>query len=260
MGHSRYGYMPDTAPWREVIALIADGSAVAKIADATLDAAQRGLKLAYDDPGLGYAAYLLSKVVLAARESNFQAALSTAGISVSANPGLLDVVGGFSQAMDQHLRRTGARTDIGEMAQLAAVESLTSLVGERSTSLFGTTAAEVKSGVRELSTMNGFGTLAHDFFARVTERFLTYHLSRELSCHVGPNERFKSVSEHTGFLGELRNHCRQAALIVQKFAAGWYSKAKFEDGISQRKAQNFANYALKKLRDEMRVRRERGVD
>jgi hypothetical protein len=77
---------------------------------------------------------------------------------------------------------------------------------------------------------------------------------------VGADERFKSVSEHSGFLGELKMHCRQAALIVRQFASDWYSKANFEGGISEKKAQYFANYALKKLRDEMRVRRERGVD
>lgn len=260
MGHSRYGYMPDTAPWRKLIALIANGSAVAIIADQTMDAASKGLKKAYDDQGLRQAVLLLTQVALAARQENFGAALANAGISAGSKPGLLDLVGGFSEAMDAHLQKTSGRTDIGEMAQLAAIESLTSLVGERSTTLFGTSPKEVQQAVRDLLTQKGFSNLAHDFFSRLTQRFLTYHLSRELSKHVGPDQRFKSTTEHTGFINEMQMHCRQAALIVREFAGGWYSKANFEGGITERKAKNFANYALKKMRDELRVRRERGVD
>ena len=46
MGHLRVGRTPDTAPWREIVELIAEGASVADIAQSTLDAAQRGLDLA----------------------------------------------------------------------------------------------------------------------------------------------------------------------------------------------------------------------
>lgn len=156
--------------------------------------------------------------------------------------------------MDAHFRRKGGRTDIGEMAQLAAIESLTSLVGQRSKSLFGTTPAEVQKAVHDFSTKKGFSTLAHDFFSRFTQRFLTYHLSRELSNHVGGNGRFADPSEHTQFVRLIETHCRETAVIVREFSGGWYSKANFEDGISESKARNFVNYALTKLRRELRVR------
>jgi hypothetical protein len=41
---------------------------------------------------------------------------------VSAAPTLLEVVGGFSDAVDDHIRRTAGRTDLGEMAQMGAAE------------------------------------------------------------------------------------------------------------------------------------------
>ena len=47
------------------------------------------------------------------------------------------------------------------------------------------------------------------------------------------------------------------AIIVREFSGGWYSKANFEDGISQRKAKGFVNYALTKLRREIKIRGER---
>lgn len=253
----RLGSLPDTTRWRRVVGVLAEGGDVAAVAGATSAAAQEGLDLAHGDAGLCHAVYLLSKFVLAAREKDFAAALQNAGINTPSEPGLFDVVGGFSEAIDQHLFRSGKRTDIGEMAQLAAVESLTALIGPRSQSLFGTTTAEIQDAAYQLSTKKGFSTLAHDFFSRFTQRFLTYHLGRELSNHVGGNGRFADPSESSEFVRQLGTHCREAAEIVREFAGGWYSKANFEDGISPKKAKNFANYALTKLKRELKVRGER---
>jgi hypothetical protein len=108
-----------------------------------------------------------------------------------------------------------------------------------------------------LSTQKGFATLTHDFFARFTQRFLTYHLERELSQHVGGNGRFVDPQEHTEFLDDLKTHCREATVIVREFAGEWYSKHNFEGGITERKARNFSRHALKKLRDELTIRGER---
>lgn len=257
MGHIRLGTLPDTTRWRRVVGLIAEGGSVALVATATSEAAQQGLDQAQNDPGLCHTVWLLSKLALAARNDDFGVALEAAGLPSPAQPTLFDIAGGFADAMDAHFRQVGGRTDIGEMAQLSAIETLTALVGERSKSLFGTTAAEVRNAVYDFSTQKGFSKLAHDFFARFTQRFLTYHLGRELSNHVGGNGRFADPGEHTDFVKKLAAHCREAAVIVREFSGGWYSKANFEDGISQQKARNFVNYALTKLRNEIKIRGER---
>ena len=106
-----------------------------------------------------------------------------------------DLVSGFTTAVDRHLRHTRSRNDISELAQLAASESLTALCRPRADTLFGSTEASVQDSLRALSTKKGFATLTHDFFARLTRRYLEYHLSRELSNHVGPNRRFADQTE-----------------------------------------------------------------
>ena len=58
---------------------------------------------------------------------------------------ILDISGSFNDEMDRHLRN-GGRTDVGEMAQLAASESLTAVLSERAESLFGVTAGVTLSG------------------------------------------------------------------------------------------------------------------
>jgi len=254
LGHLRLGTLPDTAPWRRVVALIAEGADAPAVAAATTQAALDGLDRAQNDVGLCSSLWLLTQIVLAARQPNFTRALRAAGLSVPEQPDLFTVVGAFSDAVDRQLRQTSGRTDVGEMAQLAAAESLTALLSERTATLFTESPQDLKSVVHGFSTQSGFETLGHDFFARFSRRFLTYHLSRELSSHVGGNGRFASPEDHDRFVDQLGMHCRQAALIVKKFAGGWFSKQQRQGGITLLKTRHFANYALTKLRQELRVR------
>lgn len=261
MGHTRIGTLPDTHRWRAVVGLLSDEEADAgAVASATMNAAERGLRLAATDEGLRHAIWLLSHLTLAAREQDFKAALNGLGLRVRQEPSVFSIVGAFSDAMDRHLRTTASRTDIGEMAQMAAAETLAQLCTRESQTLFGPTPESVQSAVRGFSTRNGFAALAHEFFSRLTNKYLTYHLSREISNHVGPNKRFRDPREHSQFLANLDTHCRQAALIVRDFAGGWHSKANYEDGISPIKARNFAWAAMKKLRAELKIRGARDAE
>jgi hypothetical protein len=254
MGHLLFQMAPDTVPWRRIVALIAEGGDVADIAAATTEAAVSGLKQARDDRGLVHTVWLLIGVVRAARGDDFGEGLREAGLDVGDGPGVYELIGGFSDAVDRHLHHAGGRTDIGEMAQLAAVESLTALLGARTPNLFDVNPEDVKAAARQLSTEKGFGTLSHDFFARFIQRFLTYHLDRELPLHVGGNGRFADPAEHGHFLSAMDAHCRRVAVIVERYAGAWYSKHNFLQDLTPRKAGNYANYALKKLRDEITAR------
>jgi hypothetical protein len=258
MGHIRLGRLPDTVPWRRVVELLAEGADAGTVAVATTDAALNGLEQARGDEGFAHTVWLLTQTVLAARNADFAGALARAGVRTEQDPGVLDVAAGFSDAVDRHLRKRHSATDLGEMAQLAGVESVTELLSRHSANLFETTPDEVRTAARELSTRAGFAELAHDFFARFARRFLTYHLGRELSNHVGGNGCFADPVEHTAFVEKLDVHCREAAAVAKRYAGDWYSKANFEGGISPDKARSFADRVLKKLRDELRIRGARG--
>jgi hypothetical protein len=170
MGTQRLGTLPDTAPWRHVIGLIADDAEVAVIAAATTQAAVAGLDQARGDEGLIHSFFLLARFALAARADDFVPSLRAEGFNVSAAPDVFDLAAAFTETVDQRLQATQRRTDLGEMAQLAAVETLTGVLGQRAADLFGTTPAEVERAARPLSTPRGFGVLAHDFFARFRHR------------------------------------------------------------------------------------------
>jgi hypothetical protein len=254
MGHQRIGTLPDTRPWRKLVEAVAENGGAGEVAAATTGAAVNGLNKARNDPGLVEGVVLLSRLVLAARGSDFAGALGDAGLPIGPDPGLFEVVSGFSEALDGRLRAKASRTDIGEMAQQAGVETLTALLRSGAEGLYGADPADVQRAARDLSTQKGFGTLAHEFFARFTQRFLTYHLGRELSQHVGGNGRFADPAEHDAFVEGLAIHCREACAIMREFAGDWYSKANFKGGVTTSKARGFVAHALDKVRRELETR------
>ncbi len=251
MGHSRLGWLPQTYRWQDVVGLVAGGGSAAAVADATLVAAQRGLAGAVKDPGVRHVVWLLAHVVLAAREPNFAMGLRGLGVPVGAHPSTFELVGAVTEAVDDHLAASGGRTDFGEMAQMAAAESLAVGVGTRTATLFEAPGRDVREAVRELSTERGFSGLAQDFFSRLVRRFLNYHLSRELSCHVGGGGRFADVHDHGRFLAQLDWTCREAAGVVQTYAGQWYSTARFVDGVSPQQVGRFVETSMTKLRAEL---------
>ena len=254
MGHQRLGWLPQTHQWQEVVALVAADGSAAQVADAVLLAARAGFKAAKHDAGVRHVVWLLAHVAMAARGANFAMALRELGVPVPAHPTTFDLVAAVTAAVDDHLAGGGDRTDFGEMAQLAAAESLAAILGANTPLLFDAPARSVRDGMYDLSTQGGFGSLAHEVFTRLTRRFLEYHLSRELSCHVGPGRRFADVHAHGRFLDQLGWTCNQAALVVRDYAGEWYSKAKFVDGVSRQRVATFVETAFTKMGAELERR------
>jgi len=257
MGHTRLGTLRMTRSWQRVVELLEIGADAGAVAAAAQQAAQRGLRLAEDDPALVRTLWLLTQLPVAARSDDYVAHLRDCGIDVSDAPSLMELVGAFTEAVDTHVQGTGGRTDLGEMAELSAAETLSTLVGDRLPSLFGTTPDDVRRELAALGTSKQFGIALRDFFSRLTHRHLSYYLSRVASDQVGGDGRFASVNEHAAFNDALREHCREASRIVEDFSGGWFSKTHFEGGITPEKTGNFAHVAFKKIGAELRKRSER---
>src|ERR1035437_7015751 len=106
MGHTRLGRLPRTRKWQEVIGLVGAGADTADIAAATLYASMRGLKDAARDPALLRSFWLLTQLPLCARKADFVEELAHVGVSVTGEPTLMELVGGFSDAVDAHIYST----------------------------------------------------------------------------------------------------------------------------------------------------------
>lgn len=254
MGHIRLKRLPATRKWDQVVALLEEGAGVEGVAAASAEAADSALDAARHDPVLAHVFWLLTQLPLAARAPDFGEAASRIGFHLDAEPSLIDVVAALSDAVDRAELVAAGRTDLGEMARLAAAESLTVAAGADAPSLFGESPEDVRLALGKLAAPDRFARLARDFFARLTQRHLNYYLSRTLSDHVGPGERFATAADHSAFTAALDLHCREASRIVEDFAGGWFSKTIYRGGITPQKARDFAFVALGKISAELRKR------
>jgi hypothetical protein len=255
MGHVRLGKLRTSRKWRQVLALLDRHADVAEIADAVATAAEGELLSARGDPVLASTVWLLTQLPLAARSDRFAAELVSLGFAPGSEQSLLAVVAGLSRAVDSQISDANARTDFGELARQAAAESLSALVGAQLLGLFGNSAADFQIELAKFASKDRFARLARDFFSRLTFKTLDYYISRVLPDFIGPGRPLQSLGEQDAFRAGLAQHCSEAAVIVEAFAGGWFSKAIFSGRLTRAATQAFSDYALKKMRDELSVRR-----
>jgi len=261
MGHTRLGEIPKTRKWSELVEQVAGAGLTGDVATAaadigsiaarTLDAAQRSLDRAVDDPGVRYTFYLLTQVALASRTSDWERALGAHGIHLSDDSTVFDLTAELQDAIDRYISRypSGA-SDLSEIAQQSAGEAITSLAGMRTVSLFGGGSADVQNAMRTLSTKKGFGELGQRFFGRFVARFLNFYLSRITAAALG-SPRVTDLGDIAQFNNALRSHCDQSARIVRDFCGEWYSKTEYQKGIDLENTSGFLAVAFKKLRSEL---------
>lgn len=254
MGHTRLGDLPRTRKWGQVVGLIAGGAGSAQVANATIRAAETGLNLATEDKALVDAVWLLTQLPLAAKQKDFVAALKSVGVHVSREPGLMELVGAVSDAIDSRLPNNKGRTDLGEMAQMAVSETLARVIGEKTGTLYGVEPADVQRALASAGTVKQFGELARHFFGRLTNRCLDYFVSRAVSLHLGEGERFPTLAAQSQFNSALEVHCHEASKIVETFSGEWFSKTNWEKkGIGRQEAAGFTHVAMGKLVSELKA-------
>lgn len=263
MGHQRLGKIPKSKLFSEVVGLVTGapgggaGSSVSivedveNIAAATLAAAQIGLDQAKNDAGLCDIFYLLTQLVLAARdEENWRNRFAELGITLSDDAGMFELNSELHAAIQDRLSRRSAYSDISEIGRKSAVEAINSLAGPRAASLFGTGPDELRDAVRELSTKKGFAELGRRFFAGVLKQYLNFYISKETPNAVREG-RLNGVDGLRDFESALERHCYQSARIVQDFCGDWYSKTEWREGIDRQNTSRAVAFAIEKLQREL---------
>jgi hypothetical protein len=261
MGHTRLAALPRTRKWQQVVALIGAGAATSQIANATIDAAENGLQTAAGDPAIVETLWLLTQLPLDARSDDFVGALRHTGLAVSDQPSLIEITAAVSECIDARVQRKPGRTDLGEMAQMAAIEAITKVVTDRTHKLFDADHRDVRDAFKSMATVKQFGLLSREFFGRLTDKCLNYFLSRAIHHHVGEGERFETLSQQATFKRALGTHSYEAALIVEKFSGEWFSKTQWERrGISKQEVRSFSHIAMRKICSELKEGAGHDVD
>lgn len=246
MGHMRLRGLPHSRPWQKVIAHIAEGGTISEIVAATIAASAKGLDLAIDDAGTTHTTHLLCTI---ARSGGQMAVLHREGLVVPGRPDLLDLTVAFGEAVEAEMHRAGGRTDLGEMSRLAGIEGLGRALTPRGRRLLEVTPDEVRDQIVSMGEVRGFTRLFVEHYSAFINRYLLYHLGRELSLHVGSNGRFADVDDHNAFLADLRQHSRRSAWDVREHAVDWFER--HPGPITPSQTRSFSNSYIKVVRQEL---------
>lgn len=262
MGHSRLGRLPTSRKWKEVIALLGgDGLSAQALAEAVANAAVGDLEKAAKDKTLVAVYQMLANIPQAAKEHDFQAALKNIGIDVPKNPSIYDVAQGMATAIDAAATKNGLRTDLGTLAKHAGISTLIEMTAGPSTMLWGSTPADMQSGISSFADTTRFGELSQRFHANLTHGVLKYHLDREMPRHVSPTGPFHNIADLNTFDAGLKKHCMEASMIMRPFARDFQGKqysSHTKDGsrpkMDAKKASSFVYVSMRKMANEQRQR------
>ncbi len=248
MGHIRLGKLPNTRKWTEVKNLLDCGADSPQIAQATASAIEHIFDDAVHDKCLSETVWLLTQLPIAAKKEEFSDALRKIGLQVSNAPSVMEIIGAFSDAIDQKIRNSGGRSDLGEMAQMAAVETISNSILTRIKDIFRSTPIETQLAFYDLNTSRHYNAFIRDFFARLTNKCLNYHLSMITPLKIGENARFKTISQQGEFTNALSKHTFEASEVIEEFTGELFSlKKRKQTGISRRIAAGFAQTALQNI-------------
>jgi hypothetical protein len=223
------------------------------VANATIRAAEKGLRLASKDRGVVESVWLLIRLPHAARAENYRDALYDLGLAVAAEPALMTLEAAFTAAVDACLHNSADRTDLSEMAQMAGAETIAKVLSDRTHGFLDTTPEDIRRELARLATVVQFGAFARVYFARLIFKVLDYFLSRTLTQNIGEGRRFPTLKRVAAFYEALETHCQEAAFVVQRFSGDWVSKTRYEHGaVTHDDAQDFVHGAMAKLIDELK--------
>ncbi len=245
-----------TQPWKKVVKLIADGADVSKVADATLQAAQRALNAAQNDPGFREAVHLMVQLALAGTTKDAAEHMAAVGVELAAGGSVADLAAGLTEALDRRMEGKGQRSDWGEIAKGALVATVSDYLTRQGMPLFDAKREDLTAQLGPLHREKEFGAFGRKFFGRLTCEFLNYFLSKTLGTEVGEGHRFVTTNQVAQFKDGMRKHCEEASLIVESFCGEWLSKHRFEEkgNISRESSEGFGWNAIRKIQLELAER------
>lgn len=220
----------------------------ARVAAATLTAAEDYLKEVAADPAVGETYGLLVDLMSAARGDDFEGTLRRLGVDVTESTSAVDFVADVADQLRRTLNERGAESVPGEYAALALRSVLTETVGTRPGSLFGATVHDLRLAFRDFASDRQFGVVSQRFFGDLLSRILRGALDREVPRLAS------STGSAEDLLREVELHSQQSARIVRDFAADWFSKGRWQGGgsIPRDDTRAFLPVAFAKLRRELK--------
>lgn len=250
MGHNYLGVLGRTYRWKQVVEILEGSPDIGDIANASLYAAEKGLRDASHDFGLTVLLTNIFKFVEAAKSKEYETALKNEGFGVNGDKSLFGLIAKFRDKVESDLSAFKAKSDVSEIATNSFVETLFYYHSQETWDLFGSGPQSFINVVKKYATKNGFKQMMHEFYSRFTRRYLNYYLSREMSNHVGPGRLLSNIELHKKFTKAFDLYIRQAVRIADEFTPGWFGKAQFQDSLNYNSVSKYAHVVFKKIISE----------
>ncbi|WP_231887638.1 MULTISPECIES: hypothetical protein [Burkholderiaceae] len=228
---------------------------MSQVANATIAAAEKAFSFVMDDKGYTEAVWLMTQLAIAAKKNDLYAHLRSVGISLPDDATLPDVTASLTEALDRAVDNSRRRSDLAEIAGRALVGAVADALQPHFNGLFPNDKDTMRAALSKLGTQKEFGDLSRSFFDRLANQSLQYFLSKTLATHVGEGMRFATMNQKALFDHALSTHTWEASVIVRDFSSQWFSKHRYEEGgdISRKSSDGFAGFALKKMKDELKL-------
>ncbi len=252
MGHNRLGKLARTYRWKQVINLLEQAAEVPEIVNASMRAAQNGLLQASHDPGLTLTLTNVFKFIEAVNSKDNQNELIRRGLLDRSDSSIFGVLAKFREKVDNDLLRTKTKSDVSEIAVNSFLGTLNYFVSHDTKDIFAVDASTMVKSLQKYTTKSRLPALMHEFYSRFTKDYLSYHLSREMSNHVGPDRMLDTIDQHRTFNDSFDLYIRQAVRITKEFTPGWYGKAQYEGRLNHESVKRYAHVAFKKIISEIR--------
>ena len=238
------GLLPKSKPWRALVSDLGDGGDAKNlpdIASKTLSAlGHRYQELAYDKSVRESFLFLvgISNAAVAARDN----------VALQFDYSPYQLIGELSK----RLQPVAGSLETKAITQRATADALTAWYLDKQRGTRDLFQQSSPGDVWEtLGSGAGFCELSRLYFAKLTERYLTYFLDREASAalpSLAAREAFRrNLRTH---VSEISQHAFETTKITQSYAAGWFNKyAKGGTPKTQQIAQ-FLRHAFEKMREE----------
>jgi hypothetical protein len=254
MGHIQFSTLPSTPPWKRFTRLLDDAKLSPPLLASSLEAIARDrLAELRTDPSLTSCLWLLLRLVSAARQPDFDKALTQLGLDPRRATTLVGLLSQVSHWLREEVERYPESGPFGELASLALRETLLDALSTKQRSLFEEPPFIAEQALRRYGTPVQLGQVVGRFFGCFLDRVLKYYVDKALPLHIGPDSGFPTIGASELFLADLSVYATSLSSGLAEFAGGWFSLHHWTANgqISREETTGLVAHAIEKLQEAM---------
>lgn len=253
MGHERTGALPHTKHWRDVVTQLAEWSGsqeqLADLAAATLRNVSTQFRKLHTDNGVVAAFQFLLALARNASSIDLPSRSNMPRIDLSDDPSSLRLV---AELRSWVYDRQGS-PEYADIAIKASSDAIVLWSEQKTNQLtFFESDNRSKDIWRQADSGSGFCEVSRLFFAKFTERYLSYFLDREASAvmkHAEDRDRF--ATQLRTHIDDVSQFAFETSRITQSFSAGWFNNYARDQIPTEGQFKGFLSRAFGKMREEL---------